>query len=146
MAKGKERKMIIFWPQILGLVILGLGLLARNTIVILMGIVLFVIFWMKSRGVKGAGKADKAKRARGQKKGTKGRDVGSAGDVGDVGDVRDVGDVNDSSDSSVSSDSSNSSNSSDSAMSGPVGVGEGKDDEIDEYNLEEELKAWEEGE
>lgn len=43
--KNKKERHRPFWLKIAGLAVLGLGLLARNAIVILIAVVLLLIFW-----------------------------------------------------------------------------------------------------
>ena len=55
--KSKKIKLGLFWLRVVGLIILGLGLLARNTIVLLIGIVLLLLGWQMER--RGVGKVNK---------------------------------------------------------------------------------------
>ncbi|MHA1658557.1 MAG: hypothetical protein ACTSUT_05470, partial [Promethearchaeota archaeon] len=47
--KNKKKKLNLFWLKIVGLAVFGLGLLARNVVIILTAVLLFGIWWTMNR-------------------------------------------------------------------------------------------------
>jgi len=148
MPRKKKTDYNFIW-QVVGLVILGLGLLARNSIVILAGFILFFIFWYVGRKVRkgkkleykeNQTKKDKKEKEETERKRNKERKTETKKQTLRRGSLDATRDKSGQENKETKDDEAGDANRVSEAkgkVSGPAEI-----EEPDEFNLEEELDHW----